>query len=188
MYAEFFVELATEDPVLEIPWSSDDGSLRFYDLRAHPELISQIPEAVSNRVVQDFLLAINSRSTFFTAKCDVWFSREMNPEEEIFGTCKFGSYVDLVPASDQSPSPLPSSFHVYEALLKNLVDELRKEPDIPASVELTLRRCYQRAETGTREGFYITAYVVGYGNDEAEARSNWVETMKATERALMARS
>ena len=33
MHADFSVELGRDDPALELPWSSDDPEVRYYDLK-----------------------------------------------------------------------------------------------------------------------------------------------------------
>lgn len=185
MQADFSVELGANDPVLEIPWSSPDGTLRFVDLRRHPELVSVIPESAANPRLREFLLAINSRSLFYTAKCDIWFSRALNPEEEIFGTCKFGSYVDLVLASPrESISVRSRSFDEHSHLLQELVKHLATEPDLDASAEFILRRSYFHQEAELRQGFYVTLYVFGYGEDEERARRSWAEALKIVQSVL----
>jgi hypothetical protein len=40
MLAEWSVELGADDPRLEIPWSSEDGRLRFFDLMPGPAVRS----------------------------------------------------------------------------------------------------------------------------------------------------
>src|SRR5579859_4666348 len=97
MLAEWSVELGSDDPRLELPWVSDDGSLRFLDLKQQPELVLEIREACFYPELSEFLSWANSpESPFQTAKCDAWTSRQINVEEEVFGEpCKFGSYIDL---------------------------------------------------------------------------------------------
>jgi hypothetical protein len=187
MHADYFVELGPDDDVLEIPWSSPNGSLRYYDLRLHPELIHEITEAVANPPLNGFLIAINASSIFSSAKCDVWFSEELNPEEDIYGgSCKLCSYVDLVLA-DQ-PRAVPDdrlSFEAHERLLKRLVQMVEKTPEIPASTEFILRRCYVHRDASVEEGFYVTLYVFGYGADAGEARRHWADALKTVQSPLL---
>src|SRR5689334_23164926 len=129
MHADYSVELGPDDDVLEIPWSSPDGSLRYYDLRLHPELIEKISEAVAHPPLKEFLVAINRDSIFRSTKCDVWFSEEVYPDEEIYGSCKFASYVDLVVLEGPDKSADPRlSFVTHEGLLKKLVRLLKNTP------------------------------------------------------------
>src|SRR5579864_8876901 len=97
MHADFSVELGRDDAALELPWSSADPAARYYDLKKHPELLQQVPEAMAYPELGAFLTRINAAEfPLATAKCDAWFSREVAPEEEIFGDRKFVSYIDLV--------------------------------------------------------------------------------------------
>jgi hypothetical protein len=146
MHADFSVELGHDDPVLEIPWASDDGSIRYYDLKKYPELIQQIPEAVAYPEIKAFLTRINAPgSPLETAKCDAWQSQEITPEEEIFGSDqKFVSYIDLIFVDEA----IRSSFEKHEEFAKELCRLLSRAPDIAATIELIIRRCYyQRPQT-----------------------------------------
>ena len=97
MQADFSVELGRDAPALEIPWRSNDPHVRYYDLKSHPELVQQIPEALAYPELASFLSRINAAGfPLATAKCDAWSSSEVAPEEEIFGDRKFVSYIDLV--------------------------------------------------------------------------------------------
>jgi hypothetical protein len=146
LQADFSVELGQEDPALELPWASGDPSVRYYDLKRCPELVLQIPEAVAHPELSAFLTRINAPdSPFATAKCDVWPSRDIFPEEEIFGAAeKFVSYVDLIFVDAKARI----SFQTHEAFAEKLCVLLGRVPDIPATVELVIRRCYyhQRAD------------------------------------------
>lgn len=184
MEADFSVELGAEDEALEIPWASPDGKIRYYDLRGDPGMIEEIPEAAGNHVLKEFLIAINARSVFASAKCDTWFTRELNPEEEIFGMSgKFGSYVDLVVADEVCGKRM--SFEEHERLLRDLTRRLGEGPEVEAAAEFILRRCYFHAPEDTEQGVYFTLYVFGYGNGEEEARRNWERGMTAVQEALL---
>ena len=106
MHADYSVELGKDDPALELPWSSDDGATRYYDLKQHPDLVLQIPEAVGSLELCAFLTRINAAGfPLQTAKCDRWYSKQILPEEEIFNAAgKFVSYVDLVFTDDAAKS------------------------------------------------------------------------------------
>jgi hypothetical protein len=140
MHADFSVELGRNDPALEIPWSSDDPSIRFFDLKKCPDLVRRIPEAAAHPEINAFLVRINAPGfPLATAKCDAWDSREISPEEEIFGADrKFVSYVDLFFVDDRNRC----SFEKNEGLAKELCRLLSHAPDIAAAVELVVRRCY----------------------------------------------
>src|ERR1700704_5455997 len=98
MHADFSVELGHDDPALELPWSSDEPSVQYFDLKASPELGARIPEAVAYPALGAFLARMNAADfPLATAKCDAWHSQDISPEEEIFGADrKFVSYIDLV--------------------------------------------------------------------------------------------
>jgi hypothetical protein len=178
--ADFGVELGPDDETLDLPWADEASGLRYYDLKRHPDLLFNIEEAQREPALREFLAAMNSTSSNFeTAKCDAWPSTEIYPEEEIFGaTHKFGSYVDLLFTRDDERL----NFSKYEELAKQLTVLLKKVPEIPASAEFLIRRCYYR---GTKEtGFFITLYLFGYGADEGQAHQQWVIGMKLVENAI----
>ncbi|MGA8491774.1 MAG: hypothetical protein WB711_15210 [Terriglobales bacterium] len=188
MQADFAVELGADDETLEMPWAASDGGLRYYDLKRHPELLSELEEAARAPELGEFLSKINSpHSPLETAKCDVWSSTEMNPEEEIFdGTHKFGSYIDLF-FSDEAKR---FSFPDHEHLAKRLVQLLQRAPEIKAAGEFLIRRCYYHeseeapGEEEIRDGFYITFYLFGYGKDEVRSRQQWVIGLKLIQSAI----
>lgn len=148
MHADFSVELGRDDAALELPWNSADPAVRFYDLKKHPELLQQIPEAVAHPELGAFLARINAAGfPLATAKCDAWQSREVAPEEEIYGDRKFVSYVDLVFEDEAARY----SFEKHEAFAKSLCRLLSQTPEIPAAVEVVIRRCYYHGEGALRE-------------------------------------
>jgi hypothetical protein len=139
MQADFSVELERDDPVLEVPWSSDDPSVRYYDLKVAPEQLAQLPEAIAHPPLRAFLARINAPGfPLATVKCDAWLSREIAPEEEVFGDRKFVSYVDLVFQNEAARCSLER----HEGYARELCRLLAHAPDIAASVEIVIRRCY----------------------------------------------
>jgi hypothetical protein len=183
MLSEWNVELSADDPQLQIPWRSEDGSLRYLDLKRQPELLLEIPEACDNSSLGAFLAWVNSaHSPFESAKCDIWSSREITAEEEIFGEpCKFGSYIDLVFASQDF-----SSFARHEGFVQKVARLLRHAPDMSASADFVVRRCIDnRNPQAPKEGFYITFYLYGFGEDEPDARSHWAIALKTVQHAIM---
>ena len=180
MQSDFSVECGAGDECLELPWASHDGTFHYVDLKANPALIAGLDEARQFPEIADFLRLANSpRSAFLTAKCDAGFTREMTVEDEPFGTtAKFGSYVDILFAS-----PSRSSFEQNEACARNLVRLLQLAPEMPASAELLVRRCFF-ADGGQSEGFYITCYVFGYSDTETEARQHWEVALRLVGSAL----
>ncbi len=182
MEADFAVELGADDETLELPWAAGDGGPCYYDLKRQPELLLEIEEASQAPELAEFLAAMNSPAGILeTAKCDTWSSTEINPEEDIFGaTHKFCSYVDILFSQETSRC----SFAEHEQFAKRITQLLKRVPEIPAAVELLIRRCFYHAGDELREGFYITLYVFGYGDDEPQARQRWAIAVKLTENAI----
>ena len=182
MQADFAVELGADDPTLEIPWAAEDGGPRYWDLKRHPELIANLEEVTRLPELGDFLAKVNSpKSALESAKSDAWPSTEINPEEEIFESPhKFCSYVDLLFTGEAKRFSLPK----HERLAKSLVELLKRAPDLPASAEFLIRRCYFEDEEGIRDGFYITFYLFGYGKDEAQSHQRWMLALKLVQNAI----
>lgn len=182
MEADFAVELGSEDETLELPWDAGADGPRYHNLKRQPGLLLQIEEARRVPELGEFLAAINSPAGILeTAKCDAWFSVEINPEEEIFGAaCKFGSYVDLVFSQESRRF----SFAEHEKLVKHATQLLKVVPEIPAAAELIIRRCFYRETGMVRDGFYVTFYLFGYGDDEPQARPRWAIALKLVENAM----
>jgi hypothetical protein len=180
--ADFGVELGAEDDTLELPWAAAGGGLRYFDLKRQPDLLFEIEEAQRVPALREFLAAINSPGGFLeTAKCDAWSSTEITPEEEIFGAaCKSGSYVDLLFSNPGSRF----AFAEHEQLAKQVTQLLKRVPEIPAAAELIIRRCFYHLGDTVRDGFYITLYLFGYGDDEPEARQRWAIALKLVENAI----
>jgi hypothetical protein len=182
LQADFAVELGAEDETLELPWAAPGAGPQYCDLKRHPEMLSDLEEARRFEELRHFLAAVNSsNSSLESAKCDAWGSRELNPEEEIFGAAwKFGSYVDLIFTGDDARY----SFPVHQDFLKQLTTLLKRAPELPASAEFLLRRCYVRRQDDLSEGYYITCYLFGYGSDEESARQQWGIALKLTANAI----
>jgi len=182
LQADFSVELGRDDETLELPWSGPDGGPRYYDVKHHPDQLLSIEEAVRFPELKEFLASVNSPASILqTAKCDAWSTTELNPEEEIFESpWKFGSYIDLV-FSDKDNR---YSFAAHENFLKRLTTLLKRAPEIPASAEFLLRRCFYHESEIVREGFYVTLYLFGYGGDEIKARQQWSISLDLARNAI----
>ena len=183
MDADFSVELGSEDPVLDFPWTDASGQLAYFDLKRHPELLAQVEEARQFPELAEFLRSVNSaRSVVESAKCDVWATTELTPEEEIFAKPhKFVSYVDLVFLH----ADRRQSFPEHAQFAKRLAALLQRAPEMFASAEVCVRRCFFVEGGLAREGFYFTVYINGYGNEEAGARQNWAIGMKLVGSAIV---
>ena len=180
MLAEWTVELGADDPRLEIPWSAENGSSRFLDLKLQPELLLEIPEACTYPELAEFLNWANSpESPFETAKCDAWTTNEISAEDEVFGEpCKFGSYIDLMFTAKHRKG----EFEENERFVQALAKLLRHAPEMASAAELIVRRCVDhRSET---QCFYITLYLHGYGEDERQARVRWAIALKLVQNAI----
>jgi hypothetical protein len=180
--ADFAIELGADDETLEMPWAAAGGGPRYYDLKRHPELLLSVEEAVRLPELGEFLSKVNSPKTLLeTAKCDAWPSTEMNAEEEIFAsTHKFGSYVDLLFSDEQKRFSFPE----HEHLAKRLTQLLQRAPEISTAAEFLIRRCYYHVGKETRDGFYITFYFFGYG-DEVQSRQHWAIGLKLVANAIL---
>jgi hypothetical protein len=179
MQVETSVALGAADPILELPWSSNDGSIRYYDLRSNPRLIDKVTETVQYPELRGFFLRMNAPDfPLQTVKTDVWITDELAPDEGIFGAAlKFVSYVDLVYSDEASRF----SFEAHDLLTRKLCTLLTKVPELSASVEFVIRHClYQnqqllksKSSAAGSLGFCITAYVSGFGTDTEQARQRW---------------
>jgi len=184
---EYDVALGRDDPALELPWSSEDGTVRYYDVKCHPELVLQISEAEAFPELGAFLKRMNASGfPLQTAKCDIWYSREISAEEEIFGAaCKLVSYVDLVFTADEGRASLER----HEDLAQGLCQLLQRAPEIAATVALVIRRCYYHGnENDSNEstsGFCLTAYVSGFDNEQSDARQRWAIALTLLQHALV---
>lgn len=109
----------------------------------------------------------------------------MDVEDEPFGAAvKYESYIDLVPAAEGPRY----SFAEIEDLGRKLARLLQRAPEIPAAAEFVVRRCYyhpQAEPASAREGFYLTFYLSGYGEDEREAQQRWSITLQLVANALL---
>jgi len=202
MDADFSIELGRDDPVLDFPWKDPAGRFAYIDLKRQPELLAQVEEAQEFPELGEFLRAVNSpRSLMESAKCDAWATTELSLEEDVFDAShKCASYVDLVFSNTASANTLIAStdvtnadaptidrrfsFPSHEKFAKRLTELLRRAPEMPSSTEVCIRRCFFGDAGETREGFYFTVYISGYGSDEITARRNWGVALKLVANAI----
>jgi hypothetical protein len=89
-----------------------------------------------------------------------------------------------------SSEPKRYSLPGHEHLAKHLVQLLQRAPEIPAATEFLIRRCYYHAQEEMpgqeeiRDGFYITFYLFGFGEDEVRSRQNWAVGLKLIANAI----
>lgn len=187
MQVEFNVELGADDHVLELPWASPDGKMHFLDLRNQPELLLEVAEAQDNRDLAEFLSVLNQPGSIVqTAKCDTWLTNELDAEDEIFGApWKFGSYVDLIFTEPARQMVLTE----HEEFANALLTLLTKVPDFAAAADFVLRRCYyhrpHQSPDHSDDGYCLTFYLNGYGDDEAGAKKSWSIGLKLVQNAVM---
>ncbi len=199
MQADYTVELGGDDPALEMPWHSPDGACCFVDLKRHPEQLPSIKETEGHSELADFLRRINAPDLpLQSAKCDVWTTSELSPEEEIFGaSCKYVSYVDLLFTS----SEMQKSLEEHEAFTREVCQLLERAPEMASAAEFVIRHCHyhrdlqredmQREDAQSEDsvmGFCISAYVTGYGDHAEEARKRWGIALKLLQNVLVQRS
>ena len=187
MQVDFNVELGADDHCLEMPWSSQDGKMHYFDLRVQPELLLEIAEAQDNRELAEFLSVLNQNGSLMqTAKCDTWLTNELDAEDEAFGSpWKFGSYVDLF-FTDRARQRDLTAHEEFANTLKTL---LGKVPDFAAAADIVLRRCYyhrpEYSPDRSDDGYCLTFYLNGYGDDEDGAKKSWTIGLKLVQNALM---
>jgi hypothetical protein len=182
MQVDFAVELGRDDETLDFPWTAPDGGPRHYNLKRNPDAIEQIEEATRVLELRAFLISLNSKvSILESAKCDTWSTTDINPEEEIFHLpWKFGSYVDLLFSEEAARF----SFEQHETFLKQITALLQRIPEIPNATEFMMRRCFYHQTGGVREGYYVTFYLFGFGEDEAKAHQQWGIALKLVAGAI----
>lgn len=185
MLAEFTVEMGGEAPALELPWVSADGTRQFIDLRAEPQRLPEIEEVRAYPPLREFLLALNARSSpLGSVKCDAWSTSELAEEDQIFGApLKFVAYVDVV---FQEPA-LQTSQARHEQFGQALCELLARAPELPCAAELVLRRCYFHdpvAPGASRDGYCLTLYVTGYGEEEEQARQRGGIALRLVQNAI----
>lgn len=210
MHVDSSIELGRDDPALEFPWASEDGSLCYKDLKSDPALVDDIPEAANYPELRGFLLRVNAPEfPLQTAKADIWTSDEITPEEEMFAARqKLVSYVDLIFSAERTRLDLESHLE----LVRKTCTLLQRAPEMAASVEFVVRRCYYHDVAGaasdpyggslaaicsgeesmgieesqdSHSGFCITAYVSGFGDTEEEERQRWCIALKLLQHALV---
>jgi hypothetical protein len=179
MDADWSVELGRDDPTLEFPWFSPDGSRRYIDLLQSPQSAHEIPEARQWPQLAEFLLALNGpMSAWQTVKCDVWLDDDLGEAELMYeATLKFCSYVDLI-ARD---APARFSLEHHESFVKSAAKQLSDDDEQAISCEFTVRRCWYHGQGPKHDlssGFYVTFYLFGYGSNEGQARARWGEGLR----------
>ncbi len=109
----------------------------------------------------------------------------MDAEDEVFGAaCKYESYIDLAPVADGPRYSFPE----IEDLGRKIARLLQRAPESPAAADFVVRRCYYRGESQPdpgREGFYLTFYLSGYGEQATQAQERWGIALQLVANALL---
>jgi hypothetical protein len=178
MESDWEVELDSDAPTIDALWAG------FVDLRLTPERISEIHEAIQFRELTNALLKINRQGMLWTAKCDVWETRNCDPDEMEApaeeATVGIACYIDLLPCSEMVFLDLPQA----ETWVREVVDLLRLEYRRCARVDLVIRR----AIVGDIVGLGATAYIVGCGHDTESAGEALQAALEVLPQALSAPS
>jgi hypothetical protein len=178
MHSDWTVACGADDPMIVVPWTGEDESLRYIDLRESPARVEEIPEAAQHAALASALLRWNQPdSPIFTAKCDVWeygaehFDAEDLPEF----SCAHACYIDLFPGSQN----VFSSFKASEQVLRKWNALAHSIPFTEARCEWTLRPARIVSPAARipaqkyADGFATTLYVWGYGMSSDDAIGNW---------------
>jgi hypothetical protein len=184
MHAEWSVDIGPDSPALEVPWRSEDGSLRFFDLKKQPELLLEVTETHEHFEMADFLAGVNNKTEMATAKCDIWLTDEMDVEDEFFGEpLKRCSYVDCFFERELERY----EFAAHEKLADLIVTKFGRLPEMPASLEIVIRQCHFHLDEKPDEskaGYSFTFYITGYGGDETNAHVHWAIALKLLRYAI----
>lgn len=184
MQWDWSVECGADDPVVVIPWASEDGSIRYIDLRESPGGIAAIPEAAQYPALASALLRCNrSQSPLFTAKCDVWnYPADQFDAEDCAGNAyAHASYIDLVAVD---PAAF-LSFHASERRVREWSRLAQSISLLDSRCEWTLRparilsAASPLAADEPLDGYAATLYVWGYGDSAASASVAWSTALLA---------
>jgi hypothetical protein len=181
MLSEWTAECSHDAPTLIVPWSDEATGARFFDLRAEPYDIAEIPEAEHNATLARALRSLYAtRSPFLTAKCDAWaLSGEdhaealealrlelmLAEEDSLFG---FASYIDLL----WRERSVFASAHQQQDRLDRIVRRAQRLQHPEAALECVLRPAFLDL-AGPLEGFSVSLYVTALGPELEIARRRW---------------
>jgi hypothetical protein len=164
MEVDWEVEVGGGAPVIEALWPG------FVDLRRNPERLVEIAEAAAFPPLARLLLALNAaESPVWTAKCDVWepelsaagFAITNTPETPSRAPTALACYIDLLPRAGL----LFAQWQQAESFCRAWVAGLEPVPMPDSRVELIVRQ----AVAGDANGFGVTAYLSGMGQDLSAA-------------------
>jgi hypothetical protein len=181
MLSEWNAECSHDDPTLIVPWHDDATGARFFDLRAEPYDIAEIPEAEHNPALARALRSLNAtRSPFLTAKCDLWqldaahhgdqlealrLELLLDEQDVPFGVA---SYIDLL----WRERSVFASAHQQQDRLDRIVRRAERLPHAEAALVCTLRPALLDLN-GPLEGFAVTLYLTAVGPEPEIAARRW---------------
>ena len=99
METDWSVACGADDPIVVVPWSDENESIRYIDLRDASGRVNEIAEAVEYPSLAAALRRWNLReASVFTAKCDVWhYAADDFDAEDLPGfSYAHASYIDLL--------------------------------------------------------------------------------------------
>jgi hypothetical protein len=174
-------ELDADCDALEVPWDSpSDPSLRYWDLKLHPEKIAGLPECRNFPAMADCLAKFNAPSSpLRSAKCDVWCTTDLAEDERLDFNLPFktGSYLDVVFDDLERRKSVDAHARLAEEFQRRL-SALR----VQAQMEIVLRRClFHPQETW---GYALTLFLHAYSSTQAEATAEWSRSIAAVGMAL----
>jgi hypothetical protein len=174
-------ELDADCDALEVPWASpSEPSLRYWDLKLHPEKIADLPECRLFPALADCLAKVNAPSSpLRSAKCDVWCTTDLAEDERLDFNLPFktGSYVDVV-FDDHA---LRKNVDAHSGLTEELQNRLGAQR-VQGQMEIVLRRCLFHPEETW--GYALTLFLHAYGSTQAEATAEWSRAAAAMVEAL----
>ena len=174
------VKLKVNDKVLPIPYPPVDreGSSNhgFTDLRAHPELIDQIPELEGFSELRGFIEALNSSSgPFRSLGCEKSFA-PFQQEEEPQLAVKLVSYVDL---------GFAEVTHNFDRKnFEELVDQLHefsKGREFPKYLKIEHELTRTSYAGHNADAWSLTVWTAGFGNTEKTSRNHWAVGVRVWE-------
>ena len=193
MLSEWTAECSHDAPTLIVPWSAnpsensaeDDSTAatgaRFFDLRANPYDIADIPEIEHNPTLARALRSLNAtRSPFLTAKCDTWtlpgtdhadalealrLELMLSDDDTLFG---YASYIDLL----WRERSVFASAHQQQDRLDRIMRRAQRLQHPEASLQCVLRPALLDLN-GPLEGFAFTLYVTALGPESEIAHRRW---------------
>jgi hypothetical protein len=186
MLSEWTAQCSHDAPTLIVPWSDPDTGARFFDLRANPYDIAEIPEAEHNPTLARALRSLNAtRSPFLTAKCDTWtlsasdhtealealrLELMLSDEDTPYG---FASYIDLL----WRERSVFASAHQQQDRLDRIMRRAQRLQHPEAALECVLRPAILDLN-GPLEGFAVTLYLTALGPEPELARRRWELAME----------